>query len=127
MGEPLGQWTRTSAGGSGMRRTSRLIPKTWKGIGFMEVIVSQARKRALVVGLFDPLELGFDAVQRGARLVVLVAGVRQMTADQVERVPEFLEVAAEPREPLLDLLGAPLDLEPLQAEHDHLKIRVQAV
>src|SRR5204863_429784 len=35
MGEPLGQWTRTSAGGSGMRRTSRLMPKTWKGIGFM--------------------------------------------------------------------------------------------
>src|SRR5713101_681312 len=142
MGEPLGQWTRTSAGGSGMRRTSRLIPKTWKGIGFMEVIVSQlvrretwhhshlfadARKRALFVWLLDPLELGLDAVQRGARLVVLGAGVRQVTADQVERVPELLEVAAEPREPLLDLLGAPLDLESLQAKHDHLEIRVQAV
>src|SRR5215467_6496271 len=120
MGEPLGQWTRTSAGGSGMRRTSRLIPNTWKGIGFMEVIVSHliadARQRALGLGLLDPLELRLDAVQRIAGLVVLVAGVRQVPADDVERLPEFLEVAAQPREPLLDLLGAPLDLEPLEAE-----------
>src|SRR6266851_1651550 len=127
MGEPLGQWTRTSAGGSGMRRTSRLIPKTWKGIGFMEVIVSQARKRALVRGLLDSLELGLDAVQRGARLVVLVAGVRQVTADHVEGFPELLEVAPQPREALLDLLGAPLDLKSLQAEHDHLQVGVQTV
>src|SRR5436190_115513 len=110
MGEPLGQWTRTSAGGSGMRRTSRLIPKTWKGIGFMEVIVSQARKRALVRGLLDSLELGLDAVQRGARLVVLVPGVRQVTADHVEGFPELLEVAPQPREALLDLLDAPLEV-----------------
>src|SRR6266567_2238975 len=125
MGEPLGQWTRTSAGGSGMRRTSRLIPKTWKGIGFMEVIVSHliahARQRALGLGLLDPLELGLDAVQRVARLVVLVAGVRQVPADDVECFPEFLEVAAQPREPLLDLLGAPLDLQPLEAEHDKFR------
>src|SRR3984893_2440161 len=144
MGEPLGQWTRTSAGGSGMRRTSKLMPKTWKGIGFMgssyhtsrcangdappgQGSFTHTRERALDAGLFHPFELRLDAVERGPRIVVLVAGIGQVSADHVEGLAELVEVTPQTREALLDILGAPLDLESPQPEHDHTQIRVEAV
>src|SRR4030095_13676152 len=140
MGEPLGQWTRTSAGGSGMRRTSRLMPKTWKGIVFMlssyhtcagaiedgPPSLAHTGEGALGTGLVHPLELRLHAVESRSRLVVLVAGVGQMPADDVEGLAELVEVAPEAGEAFLDVLGASLDLEPAQAEHDHPQIGVEA-
>src|SRR6266542_5994098 len=141
MGEPLGQWTRTSAGGSGMRRTSRLMPKTWKGIGFMVssyhtsagAIGGGRRSFAhpgqgtLGAGLVHPFELRLHTIEGGPRLVVLVAGIGQVTADHVEGLAELVEVASEAGETLLDVLGASLDREPAQAEHDHPQVGVEAV
>ena len=50
-----------------------------------------------------------------------------MAADHVEGLAELVEIAPEAGETLLDVLGASLDLEPAQAEHDYPQIGVEAV
>src|SRR2546425_5661668 len=82
---------------------------------------------ALVTGLLDPLQLGLHAIQRARRVVVLVARMGEMAADHVEGVAELVEVAAQTGEPRLDVLRAPLDLQPLEPEDDHAQVGVQAV
>src|SRR2546427_1112436 len=82
---------------------------------------------ALVTGLLDPLQLGLHAIQSARRLVVLVARVGEMAADHVEGVAELVEVPAQAGEPRLDLLRAPLDLQPLEPEDDHAQVGVEAV
>src|SRR6266536_3650589 len=155
MGEPFGQCTRTSAGASARSRTSRVMPYTWNWMSAMgssgdevglhtitaparapsagrpgsssDGSLPEPRQHGLVARSLDSLELGLHTVQRRRRLVVLVPGIGEVLADDVERAPELVDVAAEPREAPLDLLRVLLDLQPAQPEHDHLQIRVEAV
>src|SRR2546422_3895691 len=88
---------------------------------------TEPRQHGLIARALDSLQLGLDAVERGRRFVVLVARVGQVLADDVEGIPELVEVAAEPPQARLDLARVLLDLEPPEPEHDHLEIRVETV
>src|SRR5574342_844750 len=132
MGEPLGQWTRTSAGGSGMSRTSRLIPKTWKGIGFMASSYHRRSRSSLretpLHGLaLDGLELGFEAREVAVGLLELLLGVTEMRAYLVEVVPDPVDVPSQPGQVVLDFEGVRLDTKPAQAEDDDLEVCVETV
>src|SRR3990167_3637129 len=68
-------------------------------------------QRGLFVFPLDPFELRLHPVQPGGGLVVLVAGVGEVLADDLEGIPEFLQVAPQAAEARLDFVGAALDLE----------------
>src|SRR5713226_7524722 len=108
MGEPVGQCTRVSGGASARSRTSRLMPYTWNWMSAMgssagEVgsILPQLRRAPggaapgspaeprqgrLLPRRLDPLELALDPVEGGGGVVVLVPGIGQVLADDVEGV-----------------------------------------
>src|SRR5258706_14113349 len=66
-------------------------------------------ERRLIARHFDAFQLGFHAIERGARLVVLVPGIGQVLPDHVERVAKLVDVAAQPPETALDLPRVLLD------------------
>src|SRR5512143_1581927 len=81
----------------------------------------------LLTVALDALELALQPAQAGRGVVVLVAGVREVPTDHVERLPELVEVPAEAAEPGLDLLGVPLDAQAPEPQHDDPQVGVERV
>src|SRR5262249_55314045 len=88
---------------------------------------TESWQRRLIPHDLDTFQLGLDTIERRRRVVVFVARIGEVLADDVEDIPELVDVAPQSGEPALDLTGVLLDLQPAQAEHDYLEVGVKRV